>query len=138
MLKQWLNHPLTDQKRLNVRLDVVESFHENNRVLEDFRDHLKQTSDIERIVGRVNNGKVSPKEINGLRLSLEQIPEVKSVLKGSGKKVLKALVKRFGDTDAIVDIITKTVHLEAPAQIKQGNVILGGGDNELDALNNAN
>ena len=134
MLKQWLNHPLTDQKRLNVRLDVVEAFHDNNRVLEDFRDHLKQISDIERIVGRVNNGKVSPKEINGLRLSLEQIPEVKSVLKGSGNKVLKALVKRFGDTDAIVDLIMKTVHSEAPAQIKQGNVILGGVDDELDEL----
>ena len=134
MLKQWLNHPLTDQKRLNVRLDVVEAFHDNNRVLEDFRDHLKKISDIERIVGRVNNGKVSPKEINGLRLSLEQIPEVKSVFKGSGNKVLKALVKRFGDTDAIVDLITKTVHSEAPAQIKQGNVILGGVDDELDEL----
>lgn len=134
LLKQWLNRPLTDQKRLNSRLDVVESFHGNIRPLEDVRDHLKQISDIERIVGRVNSGKVSPKEINGLRLSLEQIPEVKAVLDRSKDKSLKAFNKRFAHTDTIVDLITKTLHPEAPTQIKQGNVILGGVDDELDEL----
>ena len=134
MLKQWLNRPLTDQKRLGNRLDVVKAFHEQNRALEDTRDHLKHISDIERILGRVNNGKVSPKEINGLKLSLEQIPVVKSVLKGSGDKSLKAFIKRFSDTNGVVNLITKTLHPEAPTQIKQGNVILGGVDDDLDEL----
>ena len=134
LLKQWLNRPLTDKKRLNTRMDIVTAFHENNRALEDVQDHLKQISDIERIVGRVNNGKVSPKEINGLRLSLEQIPKVKTVLKSSGDKYLKTFVKRFADTDKISSKITKTLHPEAPTQIKQGNVILGGVNDELDEL----
>ena len=82
----------------------------------------------------MNNGKVSPKEINGLKLSLEQIPVVKSVLKGSGDKSLKAFIKRFGDTNGVVNLITKTLHPEAPTQIKQGNVILGGVDDDLDEL----
>ncbi len=134
MLKQWLNHPLTDKKRLNNRLDIVDAFHANNRALEDIRDHLKQISDIERIVGRVNNGKVSPKEVNGLRLSLEQIPEVKFVLKQSDNKSLKSFVKRFAGTGKITDQIAKTLHPEAPSQVKQGSVVLGGVDEELDEL----
>ncbi|MEA1881244.1 MAG: DNA mismatch repair protein MutS [Candidatus Marinimicrobia bacterium] len=134
LLKQWLNRPLTDKKRLNQRLDIVGAFNENSLALEDVRDNLKQISDIERIVGRVNNGKVTPKEINGLRLSLEQIPEVRSVLKQSGNKHLKSFMKRFADIDKINDQITKKLHPEAPSQIKQGNVILGGVNDELDEL----
>ncbi len=134
MLKQWLNRPLTNKKRLNARLDIVGAFHENNRALEDIRDHLKQISDIERIVGRVNNGKVSPKEINSLRLSLEQIPEVKSVLSTAGQKALKSFIKRFTNSDSIVTLISQTIHPDAPTQVKQGNAILGGVDDELDEL----
>jgi DNA mismatch repair protein MutS len=134
LLKQWLNRPITDKERLNKRLDIVAAFVENTRIREDMRDRLKNVSDIERIVGRVNNGKVSPKEINGLRLSLEQIPEIIDALKKAGGPHLKSFTKRFGDTDKIKDKITQTLDLDAPSQIKQGNVILTGVDDELDEL----
>ena len=134
LLKQWLNRPITDKKHLNKRLDIVGAFVENTRIREDMRDRLKNVSDIERIVGRVNNGKVTPKEINGLRLSLEQIPEIIGALKKTGNTHLKAFTKRFGNTDKIKDKITQTLDLDAPSQIKQGNVILSGVDTELDEL----
>ena len=91
LLKQWLNRPITDKKHLNKRLDIVGAFVENTRIREDMRDRLKNVSDIERIVGRINNGKVTPKEINGLRLSLEQIPEIIGALKKTGNTHLKHL-----------------------------------------------
>lgn len=134
LLKQWLNRPLIDKKRLTVRLEIVGAFHGNIRALEASREYLKEISDIERIVGRVNNGKISPKEINGLRLSLEQIPKVKTVLNNSGDKYLKLFNKRFVDTDKISGQISELLHPEAPTQIKQGNVILSGVDAELDEL----
>ena len=134
LLKQWLNRPLIDKKRLTVRLKTVAAFHGNIRALEASREYLKEISDIERIVGRVNNGKISPKEINGLRLSLEQIPKVKTVLNNSGDKYLKLFNKRFVDTDKISGQISELLHPEAPTQIKQGNVILSGVDAELDEL----
>ena len=134
LLKQWLNRPLIDKKRLTVRLEIVGAFHGNIRALEASREYLKEISDIERIVGRVNNGKISPKEINGLRLSLEQIPKVKTVLNNSGDKYLKLFNKRFVDTDKISGQISELLHPEAPTQIKQGNVILSGVDDELDEL----
>jgi DNA mismatch repair protein MutS len=47
LLKQWLNRPITDKKRLNNRLDIVGAFVENTRIREDMRDRLKNVSDIE-------------------------------------------------------------------------------------------
>ena len=134
LLKQWLNRPITDKKRLNKRLDIVGAFVEDTRIREDMRERLKNVSDIERIVGRVNNGKVTPKEINGLRLSLEQIPEIIGELKKAKDNNLNVFTKQFGDTDKVKDTIIQTLDLDAPSQIKQGNVILSGVDEELDEL----
>jgi len=65
---------------------------------------------------------------------LEQIPEIIGALKKTGDTHLKAFTKRFGNTDKIKDKITQTLDLDAPSQIKQGNVILSGMDTELDEL----
>ena len=102
--------------------------------MEDTQNCLKNISDIERILGRVNNGKITPKEINGLRYSLEQIPELISLLKNSNDKHLKTFIQNFVDTDSIKDRISETINPDAPSQVKHGNVVLDGVDPELDKL----
>ena len=134
LLKQWLNRPITYLKQLNRRLDIVESFQKKNRTLEDTQNCLKNISDIERILGRVNNGKITPKEINGLHYSLVQIPELISVLKNSNDTHLKTFIQNFVDTDSIKDRISETINPDAPSQVKHGNVVLDGVDPELDEL----
>ena len=134
LLKQWLNRPITNPKQLNRRLDIVESFQKKNRTLEDTQNCLKNISDIERILGRVNNGKITPKEINGLHYSLVQIPELISVLKNSNDTHLKTFIQNFVDTDGIKDRIAETLNPDAPSQVKHGNVVLDGIDPELDEL----
>lgn len=134
LLKQWLNRPITYLKQLNRRLDIVESFQKKNRTLEDTQNCLKNISDIERILGRVNNGKITPKEINGLHYSLVQIPELISVLKNSNDTHLKTFIQNFVDTDGIKDRIAETLNPDAPSQVKHGNVVLDGIDPELDEL----
>ena len=134
LLKQWLNRPITNPKQLNQRLDIVESFQKKKRTLEDTQNCLKNTSDIERILGRVNNGKITPKEINGLHYSLAQIPELITALKNSNDKHLKTFIQNFVDTDGIKDRIAETINPDAPSQVKHGNVVLDGVDPELDEL----
>ena len=134
LLKQWLNRPITYLKQLNRRLDIVESFQKKNRTLEDTQNCLKNISDIERILGRVNNGKITPKEINGLHYSLVQIPELISVLKNSNDTHLKTFIQNFVDTDGFKDRIAETLNPDAPSQVKHGNVVLDGIDPELDEL----
>ena len=134
LLKQWLNRPITYLKQLNRRLDIVESFQKKNRTLEDTQNCLKNISDIERILGRVNNGKITPKEINGLHYSLVQIPELISVLKNSNDTHLKTFIQNFVDTDSIKNRIAETLNSDAPSQLKHGNVVLDGVDPELDEL----
>ena len=134
LLRQWMNRPLTDKKRLTNRLDIVESFHNNSPLNEDISLHLNQVSDVERIIGRINSGKVTPKEINGLRISLEQIPFIKSILENSKQNKLVLFNKLFKNTNKVTNKIVQTLNLDAPSKINQGNVILEGVDKKLDEL----
>ena len=134
LLKQWLNRPLTNKKRLNRRLDIVSGLYDSRCAIEDISNLMKLISDIERILGKINNGKVTPKEINGLRFSLEQIPEVKSVLKQSNNKYLKEFTNCFANTDKISEQIKRTLNPDAPSKVNLGNVILNSVDRDLDEL----
>jgi len=134
MLKQWLNRPLINIKRLNKRFDIVESFVKDSKTFDEVRLSLKEVSDIERILGRINNHKVSPKEINGLRFSIEQIPKIKTIFIQSSQKALNQFSKEFLNINAILSEIKKVLDKDAPSQIKQGKVIVNGFNKELDEL----
>ena len=78
MLKQWLNRPLINTKRLNKRFDIVESFDQDLETLDQIRSSLDEVSEQENQEAEVNS-EDSAKEINGLRFSLEQIPKIKTI-----------------------------------------------------------
>ena len=134
LLKQWMNKPLVDRKKINSRLELVEAFYNDSDLRDEISKFLKQISDIERIIGKINNGKVTPKEINGLCISLEKIPDIKSTLKRSKNKKLVFFNKSFKNTDRVFNKIIKTLDSDAPSKISQGNVILKGVNKELDEL----
>ncbi len=134
LLRQWLNRPLTDEKKINIRLKSVAGFVDNKQTLYTIIDILKSTSDIERIIGKANRIKATPKEILALGNSLNLIPDVIKQLNKTRNALLKNICSDFADTRQIVQKIAKTVDLNAPHQIKQGNVIAIGIDKKLDEL----
>ena len=134
LLRQWLNRPLTDDKRINIRLKSVAGFFNNRQALSAVIDILKTASDIERIIGKVNRRKGTPKEIIALGNSLNLIPELTKQLNKTRITAIKRIGSGFADTKNIIKVIAKTIDRNAPHQIKQGNVIASGIDKKLDEL----
>lgn len=134
LLRQWLNRPLTDDKKINSRLKSVAGFVNNKQALSAVIDILKSASDIERIIGKVNRSKATPKEILALGYSLNLIPELTKQLNKTRNTALKKIRNGFTDTRSIVRVISETLDTNAPHQIKQGNVIATGIDKNLDEL----
>ncbi|MEE8341281.1 MAG: DNA mismatch repair protein MutS, partial [Candidatus Neomarinimicrobiota bacterium] len=134
LIRKWLNRPLTDDKKINIRLKSVTGFVAHKNVLTTLIDTLKSASDIERIIGKVNRSKATPKEILALANSLSLIPEFTKQLNRTRNAALKKISSGFADTKGIVQKITKTLDKNAPHQIKQGNVIAIGIDKNLDGL----
>ena len=133
-LKQWLSRPLNNINRLNNRLNVVNAFVYDKNQLNKFRIILKDVLDIERILGKVNQGKSTPRDIIGLKQSLSKVPEIKELLLNMDNKYLNEAASTFVDTESIVSLITSQFNDEVPAQIKQGNVFRKGINKKLDDL----
>ncbi len=134
MLRRWLHHPLIEKNLIDNRLNLVESFIKNKNLLKPIQDGLSKTVDIERIIGRLNRGKVSPREILGLAQTLNRIPEWKDNFNNSQDKNLINLSKSFVNTSNIVNEILSKINIDTPAQLKLGNVICQGIQPELDEL----
>ena len=77
---------------------------------------------------------MTPKEINALCISLEQIPIIKSLLDDSKQKKLISFNKFFKNTNKVSKKILETLHPDASSKISQGNVILQNVNKKLDEL----
>ncbi|MFQ6676717.1 MAG: DNA mismatch repair protein MutS [Fidelibacterota bacterium] len=134
LLKQWLTRPLTDIERLNERLNIVESFVKNKRLLKKILTVLDEVLDVERILGKINQNKANPRDLNGLKESLKCIPKLKEYLNITDFEYLEIIRNSFVNTQAVVELIESSINDEVPAQLQQGNVIREGISVELDNL----
>jgi len=134
LLKQWLIRPLIDIKKLNRRLNIVDSFVHHRRHLKKVRALLDEVLDIERILGKINHEKANPRDLIGLKYSLNQVPEIKKLLQTSDQNTWEPLISAFHNTDPVVDLIAGKFNDEVPVQIQLGNVIREGVNDQLDEL----
>ena len=134
MIKRWLVLPLKDEAQINSRLNCVSFLHESDEVNHDFRLQLKNIGDLERLIAKVAVGKVNPKEILALKSSLDEIPEIKSLLSQKANETISQLLEKLDPCD----LLSKTIDsflIENPAvQIGKGPIINTGVDDELDEL----
>ena len=122
LLKQWLSRPLTDTKKLNSRLNIVAGFFSNKRQLKQCRSLLEGIMDIERILGKINQSKASPRDLIGLKQSLNKIPELKKLLRSVDNIHWSKAIEKFADTNSVSALVAEQLNDEVPTQILQGNV----------------
>ena len=134
LLKSWLRQPLQDPNQINYRLDMVESLYSNNIIREQLQGVLSNIQDIDRLVGKIAYGNVSPKDCLALASSLNQVPEIKRVLNLTNNSNLINLANDLVDMSEIVNLIGMTIDPDAPALMKDGGFIRKGFNATLDEL----
>ena len=141
MLKQWIKSPLLDKCEIMGRLKAVEIFFQSSMLRQDMQSLMKNFADIERIMGRINCGTATPKDLLALKGSLAKLPKMKDALIPTVKKLLEEkksnmLVEAylFKDVSAIVNLISDSIREDASQSIREGNVINPGYNEELNSL----
>lgn len=134
LLKKWLHNPLTDMKRLIDRVTIVDSYTHEKSILKSLRELLGKTADVERILGRVNKLKASPRDLLGLKNTYEIITKILELLRSSDALENLSMSGWFGKTEPLVEKIKTKIKEDAPALLKQGGVIADGIHSELDEL----
>ena len=134
MLRGWLAMPIMDRKELNLRYDIVQFFVERPETLSAVQEELGKLGDLDRILGRVANGKALPREVLQLSRGLAQMKPLQENCLGKGCDAVDRLMKGLVGCEKILKEIVNTLDPEPAAQIGKGPVIAEGVDEELDEL----
>ena len=132
LLRRWLCFPSIDIKEINIRHEIVSEIMKSYINDQDFIDDLKSIIDIERVVSKIGNLKVNPRELLNLKLSLEKVLLIKKALSKSTNKFLKNISKDLTNNSPVVKILDSYLNHEVPVNISKGGVIRKGINKDLD------
>ena len=134
LLRSTLAMPILDRKELESRYDVVQYFVEHPEDLQKVQEALGKMGDLDRILGRIANGKAAPREVLQLSRGLAQMAPLRELCSGKGCDALDKLVKGLVNCEKLLKEIVWTLDPEPAAQIGKGPVIAEGVDEQLDEL----
>ncbi|MFM8834253.1 MAG: DNA mismatch repair protein MutS, partial [Cytophagales bacterium] len=133
-LRRWMVLPLKEKDAIDERLEIVDYFFRNINLTEDIASHLKQITDLERLISKVAVGRINPRELLQLKRSLQAILPVKESLAKQTSAGLKKLSDQLQRCDFLLEKIDKELKEDAPMLLHQGGVIKEGVNTELDEL----
>ncbi|MGZ9676771.1 DNA mismatch repair protein MutS [Flavobacterium sp. GNP001] len=134
LLKRWLALPLKDSHKIKGRHEVVAYLKNNQEVLRDIQNQIKQISDLERLISKIAAGKVSPREVVYLKESLDAIVPIKKLALASPQEAVKIIGDSLHGCDLLREKINTVLNQDAPVAIAKGNAIATGVHAELDEL----
>ena len=134
LLKRWLALPLKDLDKIRGRHEVVSYLLENQEILHQIQQQIKQISDLERLISKIATGKVSPREVIYLKDSLDAIIPIKELALKSPQESVRVIGDSFHSCDLLREKIKTTLNPDAPVAIAKGNAIATGVHAELDEL----
>lgn len=133
-LKQWLEKPLINPIEINKRLYSVEELSKNIMLCDEICALLSGIYDISRIMSRLSLNSASPRDMVSLKSSLLKLPELNYLLSQTKSPLLSDINKNFDLMSDIAGLLSDAISDDAPLSLKDGYVIKGGYNRELDEL----
>ncbi len=134
MLRRWLIFPLTDKQQIEQRHTWVHTFIKEQDIAAEYRKHLKQIGDVERLVAKVPLRRINPREVLQLGRSLKHSAELKELAAAVNNEHLLELTQPIQPCIEIQELIASRINDEPPILVNKGNVIKAGIHEELDQL----
>ena len=132
-LRRWLGQPLLDLDALERRLDAVAWLHASDVRRQRVRTELAEVSDLERALQRVGTGVAFPRELVGLRRSLERVPALRT-LTGEAGSGLSWLTSELDPCTSAVERIRTAIADDPQGDVGQGRVVREGYAEEMDEV----
>ena len=134
LLEQYLSAPSLDLAELKRRQTCVEEFLESPGLMAEFTETLRLTRDMKRILARLENRMRNPREMGGIRDTLNALPHLREILRQFDGAELGKLEEGLGDFAALRDLLQRALKQELPGKLLDGGYMRDGYDAELDRL----
>ena len=137
LLRAWVEKPLLSKEKIEARLAAVEALYQNHVLGEALREKLSRVYDMERLLSKVSYHSLNARDCLSLLRSLEQAPEVLSLLAEISGDALSFLREMLNPLPELTDLLSRAISPDAPLLISEGGVIRAGYNAELDELRRA-
>jgi len=125
MLSRWLAAPLTDPAGIVARQDAVEELSQAAVAREEISGELQGVLDLERLLGRLAVGQGAPRDLGGLRTSLQRMPALAARLAACSALRLRDLAPPLRAADDLCALLGRALADEVPAGREPGFVRQG-------------
>lgn len=133
-MRQWLKEPLNRKDPIEARLNAVEALVDDPMRLNNLRTALRGVYDLERLSSRIACGTANGRDLNALKNSLLNLPDLKAELASGEDPLLTALNAEIDDLQRLYKLIESAVLEDPPITIREGNLIQKGYSADLDTL----
>jgi DNA mismatch repair protein MutS len=134
MLRHWLGNPLRAQEPAAQRHAAIAELGTDAEIPRHVGAELRHTVDIERIASRIALANARPRDLSGLRDTLERLPAIASVANACASPLLIDAVASLAIAPRWLELLQRAIQREPAAVVRDGNVIATGHDPELDEL----
>jgi len=129
LLRQWLLNPLADIAAIDRRLDAVTLLVGDEARRAALVSALDGVRDLERLGAKAAARRANPRDLGGLRDSIQRLPLVREAVRG-----LHGLDRGFDDLADVGRTLAEALVDRPLATLGEGDTIRPGADRELDAL----
>ena len=134
LLRRWLAFPLCSIKDIEQRQNGVEYFFREPEFRDILTTQLQMIGDMERLVAKLSTGRISPREMQQLRMDLDAIIPVKQACDAASLASIRDIGSRINLCEELRENIRKTLLPEPPSMTNKGGYISKGVNEELDEL----
>ncbi len=132
MLRSYIEQPLTDRTRIEMRLDCVGDLSGEGIFRSELREYLAPVYDLERLSSKVAYRSANPRDMLALAQSLSMLPDIREVLRQFSAPLLQQLREQIDPLDDIAAMIRDCITDEPPVLLREGGIIRDGYDETVD------
>ncbi len=136
LLKRWIVFPLKDEERIRQRLNTVEYLVLQADCRKALVQSIQQCGDIERLVSKVANRKINPREVMQLAKGLQEVANIKLLCANANDPLLTQAAEKLNPCEDITERIFSCLTENPPVAANKGEVFKTGFHPPLDELRN--
>lgn len=134
MLRQMIEHPLTNASQIYMRQQAVGELCENFMLREELRDKLSSVLDLERLITKVTYGTAGGRDLRAIAQTASVLPEIKGLLSDITSGELSEIHRTLDTLEDICRAIDEAIEENPPFVIRDGGIIRDGYHEEVDHL----
>ena len=134
MLRQMIEHPLTNASQIYMRQQAVGELCDNFMLREELRDRLSSVLDLERLITKVSYGTAGGRDLRAIAQTAAVLPDIKAMLADIKSGELAEIHRTLDTLEDIYEAIDAAIVENPPFVVREGGIIRDGYHEDVDQL----